>query len=251
MGARPRERRARLLFAIPLGLALVLLPAAASSAEPTIEAAGGGPYYWSPSSAQTAPGGTVTFKNPSSSVLHGVTWSSGPETPNCSNVPINNFKTSWTGTCSFAHAGTYSFYCPVHPTEMKGTITASTNPPPPPGSQPNGPVLQALNIAKVQRGSFVKGSIDVSQAGAGGRLQVDLFTTRAKLFGPGHPGKMRIGRLIRSSLAEGHVSFTVSLKGVARRTLRRDEHLSLQVKVTVTPPEGDALRRTRAVILHA
>jgi plastocyanin len=260
MGARPRERRARLLFAVPLVLALVLLPAAASSAEPTIEAAAGayGSYYWSPSSAQTAPGGTVTFKNPSGSVLHGVTWSGGPETPNCSNVPINDGKTSWTGSCTFAQAGTYSFYCSVHPTEMKGTITASsagtgTNPPPPgpPGSQPGGPALQALNIAKDQRGTHVKGSVDVSQAGAGGRLQVDLFATRAKLFGPGHPGRMRVGRLTRSSLSEGHVSFTVSLKGVARRALHRDERLPLQVKVTVTPPQGDALRRTRAVILHA
>jgi plastocyanin len=258
MGARPRERRARLLFAVPLGLALVLLPAAASSAEPTIEATGGGPYYWSPSSAQTAPGGTVTFKNPSGSVLHGVTWSGGPATPTCSNVPINDGKTSWTGSCTFAQAGTYSFYCSVHPTEMKGTITASstgtgTNPPPPPGTpgpQPGGPALQVLNIAKSQRGNHVKGSVDVSQAGAGGRLQVDLFATRAMLFGPGHAGKMRVGRLTRSSLSEGHVSFTVSLKGVARRALRREERLPLQVKVTVTPSEGNALRRTRAVILH-
>ena len=201
----------------------------------------------------------MTFKNASGSVEHGVTWTGGPETPKCSNVPINDGKTSWTGACSFTQAGTYSFYCPVHPEEMKGTIAVSTsgtgtNPPPPPGGPPGsslaGPALKALNVAKSQRGGFVKGSVDVSQTGAGGSLQVDLLATRARLFGPGHAGRMRVGRLTRSSLTEGHISFTVSLKGVARRALKRDEHLSLQVKVTVTPSQGEALSRMRAVILH-
>src|SRR5829696_6737636 len=147
MGARPRERRARRrvrrhgLFAGALGLAYVFLPGAASLAEDaTIEAAGGVyGYYWSPSSAQVAPGGTVAFKSSSASVLHGVTWSGGPETPSCSNVPVAG-KTSWSGSCSFVQAGTYNFYCTVHPTEMKGAITASAtgmpdpnSPPPPPG----------------------------------------------------------------------------------------------------------------------
>jgi plastocyanin len=250
----------QVLFAAPLGLALVFLSGAASLAEsPTIEAAGGGPYSWSPASAEVGAGGSVTFKNPSGSVLHGVAWTGGPEVPKCAGVPIDDFKTSWSGSCTFTQAGAYAFKCTVHP-EMTGKLTVSSsgttpNPPPPAGSpggsSTGGSALKALNIAKRQRGNHVKGSVDVSQAGAGGRLQVDLFATRAMLFGSGHPGKMRVGRLTRSSLAEGHVSFTVSLKGVARRALRRDERLPLQVKVTVTPPEGDALRRTRAVILHA
>jgi hypothetical protein len=201
----------------------------------------------------------VNFKNSSASVLHGVAWTGGPETPKCAGVPINDFKTSWSGSCTFAQAGAYAFKCTVHP-EMIGKITVTssgttTNPPPgggsPPGSPPTGPALKELNIATGQRGGFVKGSVEVSQTGAGGRLQVDLFATRAKLFGPGHPGKMRVGRLNRSSLSEGHVSFSVSLMGVARRALKQLERLPLQVKVTVTPPQGEALRRTRAVILHA
>jgi hypothetical protein len=201
----------------------------------------------------------VTFKNPSGSVEHGVTWTGGPETPQCAGVPINDFKTSWSGSCTFPQAGAYAFKCYVHP-EMTGKITVSstgtTPSPPPPGGPPGsppaaGPALKALNVAKSQRGAFVKGSVDVTQTGAGGKLQVDLFATRAKLFGPGHPGKMRVGRLTRSSLSAGHVSFTVSLKGVARRTLQREERLPLQVKVTVTPPEGSAVQRTRAVTLHA
>jgi plastocyanin len=256
MGARPRERRVRLLFGVPPALALIiLLPAAANSADPTIEAAGGGPYSWSPSAAQTVPGGAVTFKNPSGSVEHGVTWTSGPETPTCSNVPINDGKTSWTGSCSFTQAGTYGFYCSVHPTEMKGAITVSAsgtppNQPPPTGSPGPGPALTALKLAKRQRGVSVRGSVDISQSGVGARLQVDLFATRAKLFGAGHSGKMRVGRLIRSSLPEGLVPFTVSLKRVARVALRRDERLALQVKVAVTPTTGAAMRLARTVIVH-
>jgi plastocyanin len=249
-----------LLVAAPAGVAgaAIVFATASLAAEPTIEAAGVGPYSWSPSGAQTAAGGTVTFKNPSGSAEHGVTWTGGPETPTCSNVPINDGKTSWAGTCSFTQAGTYGFYCPVHPSEMKGTITVSSsgtppNQPPPtgsPGSPVDGPALKSLRLAKRQRGRSVKGSVDISQAGGGGRLQVDLVATRAKLFGAGHPGKMRVGRLIRSSLPEGVVSFTVSLKRVARVVLRDDERLSLQVKVTVTPTQGVRMRQVRTVILH-
>src|SRR5215207_8711296 len=130
MGAGSRERRSmrdvrrHLLVAGPLALALVLPPGTASSAEgPTIEASG---YSWSPSTAQTPTGGSVSFKSPSASVPHGVSWSGGPATPSCSGVPIDEGKTSWSGACAFPQPGSYGFYCTVHPTEMKGTITAST-----------------------------------------------------------------------------------------------------------------------------
>lgn len=246
----------RVLFALPFGLALFLLPGAASMAEgPTIEAAGGeSSPYWNPASAEVAAGGSVSFKNPSASVFHGVTWTGGPEAPKCTGVPVDDFKYSWSGSCTFAQAGAYPFKCTVHP-EMTGKITVSSssttpNPPPPTGSPTDVPALKALRVAGRQRGSFVRGSVDISQAGAGGRLQVDLFATRAKLFGAGHPGKMRVGRLTRSSLREGVVSFTVSLKGVAREALRSDMRLPLQVKVTVTPPQGDTMRQARTVVLR-
>src|SRR5688572_8608570 len=97
MGARFRERRSmrivgrRSLFAVALTAALLLVPGAVSlAADPTIEATGGVyGFAWSPSSAQVAVGGSVSFNSPSGSAPHGVTWSSGPETPKCSNVPIN------------------------------------------------------------------------------------------------------------------------------------------------------------------
>src|SRR4051812_19176786 len=111
-------RRAPL--AIPLGAVFVLVSTSGSpAAAPTIEAGGGASgYFWSPSHADVTAGGSLGFKNSSASVPHGVSWSSGPETPKCSGVPIDDGTTDWNGTCTFAQAGTYTFKCPIHPTEM-------------------------------------------------------------------------------------------------------------------------------------
>jgi plastocyanin len=272
MGSRPRERRAtrRALFALPLGLALVFLSGAASSAEgPTIQAVTtAGPYgssYWSPSSAQTTAGGTVTFTSPSATTPHGVTWSGGPATPACSNVPINDFKTSWTGTCSFAQAGDYSFYCPAHPSEMKGTITASSagggGGSPDPGTQPpkptepsgsplQGPLAEALRLAKSQRGTAVRGSVGLSSAAAGGKLEVDLLMARALLADSGRVGPVRVGHLVRRGLRAGRTHFAVSLKPAARLALRERGRLSLKVRLSITPPGGKALILNRSVAVH-
>jgi plastocyanin len=242
-----------LLVAAPTGVAGVAIAFATASlaAEPTIEAAGGSPYSWSPSGAQTAPGGTVTFRNPSGSVEHGVTWTSGPETPTCSNVPINAGKTSWTGTCSFTQAGNYGFYCPVHPGEMKGTITVTAagspppTPPPPPVSS-GGPAASGLQLAKRQRGGSVRGSIVVGDGGA--KLVVELRGSRA-LLGTGRAGKMRVGHIVRGGVA-GHVAFAVPLTRVARSVLAHERHaLPLLATVTVTGQGDDVFKQTRRVVM--
>jgi hypothetical protein len=110
--------------------------------------------------------------------------------------------------------------------------------------------LKTLKLAKNQRGGAVRGFVDLSQAGAGSRLRVELLAARALLFGSGRPGTMQVGKLVRSSLEAGRFPFTVSLKRVARDALRLHERLQLTVKVTITPSGGEALRRTRAVVLH-
>lgn len=250
----------RLLVAAPLGAAALLGFATASSAGgPTIEAAGGGyaGYYWKPSTAEVTPGGTVAFDN-GSAVPHGVTWTSGPEAPSCTGVPINEGKTSWAGSCKFGQAGTYGFYCPVHPTEMTGTITVSSSATvsPPPSTEAtesvlDGPASKALTLPRAQKGGFVRGSIALSQAGAGAKLVVDLLATRASLLGAGHAGTVRVGRLARPYLRVGRVSFAVPLTRAARRALRRHGRLALTVRLTVVPPHGEALKLTRGVVVHA
>jgi plastocyanin len=230
--------------------ALQLVPG--SSAEgPTIEPAGpaGNGYYWNPSTASIGTGGSVAFRSPSPTVPHGVKWTGGPEKPSCTGVPSEGEHTGWSGSCSFAQAGAYTFICNVHPTEMKGTITVSaTEAPPPPGPPPGGSpesplrgsVSSALKLARSQHGAAVRGSIDLSPAAAGGRLQVLLV---AKQGG-------RVGRLSRLYLKAGRLSFTVPLKPKGRQMLKASKKLPLTVQIVVTPPGRAALNLKKGVVLH-
>jgi plastocyanin len=244
-----RKRQLVLALLVGGGAALQLV-AASSAAGPVIESAGSGTsgYSWRPSTATIGPGGSVTFRSTSTEIPHGVTWTGGPEKPSCSGVPIEQEKTNWSGDCTFAQPGTYSFVCTVHPTEMKGTITvSSTEPPPgppPPGGPPEsplqGPASRALKLAKSQHGSAVRGSVGLSPASAGGKLEVLLL---------GKAGG-RMGRLVRASLKAGRMSFSVPLKAFARRTLRSQKKLALTVQVVVKPPGRAALTLKRGVVLR-
>jgi plastocyanin len=263
---RMRSGKRQSLLAVALGSAALLLSTATTSAQgPTIEATGDGygGFIWSPSTADVSAGGAVTFKSGSPTVPHGVTWTGGPESPSCSGVPIDEGKTSWSGSCAFAQAGTYAFVCTVHPSEMKGAITVrsggagTTNPAPPPAppaqSSPSGAVARGLKLARAQRGRSVRGSIVVSRPGSSARLKIDLLARRARLFGAKRKGRVRVGRLVRSGLQAGRVSFTVHLKRFARRALRRHrrlQRLPLTVRVVVTSPQRDAVKLTRRVVLR-
>jgi plastocyanin len=260
---RPRGRATRFLLVLPFAAASVFLSASGSiAAGPAIEATGGvNGYYWNPGHADTSPGESVTFSNSSPTVPHGITWTGGPGTPACSGVPIDSGKESWSGSCNFAQAGTYTFVCYVHPTEMKGTITVgSTGPAPPTGPNPPespglpesaglGAIATGLKVAKTQRGGAVRGSIELL-AGVGGELEVELLGARSSLLDTGQIGKMRVGRLVRSGLPSGRVAFTVPLKRVARRALRSRGSLPVTAAVSVTAPGGATFERNRRVLME-
>jgi plastocyanin len=273
-----------------LGAAAVVLPAVASSeASPTISAVNSGAYYhsWSPAAATIAAGGTVSFQNAGTSVPHGVVWASVPTTPSCSGVPIGKGETSWKGSCVFSQPGTYSFYCPVHPSEMTGTITVNANgtttvstPGGPagtttttgtgggtgtviaPGTQDQsgagagsplaGSASSAIRLAPVQHGGVVRGSVALSDAGRGGRLVVDLLARRASLArrAPG-AALAGAGHLVRSSLRAGLVSFKVALNARAAHALRAHHRLALSVRIVIRPLQGAPVTVTRAVLLRS
>src|SRR5690349_11458947 len=102
MGDRPAWPVRSILLAATVLATLLLLTASSTAADPTVEAAGGAYYSWTPSSVSTTPGGSVNFKSPSATVPHGVSWKTGPETPSCTGVPVDDFKTAWSGSCTFA-----------------------------------------------------------------------------------------------------------------------------------------------------
>jgi plastocyanin len=283
---RPLRLLPLLVLAV-LAAALVVLPAVAGSeTSPTIEAENtpAGVYSeehhaWAPSQVTVGEGGVVTLKNPGSTISHGVQWVGGPATPTCSaGVPVGTTAassgTNWSGTCTFAHPGTYTFYCTVHGREMTGTIVvagAGTPPPgpspgpeggpaPPGGSGPGGSSgaagspfaggTHALRLTASQHGPSVHGSIDVSSAGAGGRLEVALFASSASLAAVHRTSRVRIGRYVRSSVHAGVASFAVGLTARARAALRRHKRLAVNVRVLLTPAAGAPGVVSRSVVLH-
>jgi plastocyanin len=280
-----RRRRLFVLAAL-LGVAVAVLPAiAASEGSPTIEAVNSpgvyGEHHWMPATATVSAGGVVTLSNPTE-VAHGVRWVSGPGTPSCEEgagkVPVGTTAAAsgikWSGTCKFTQPGTYTFYCTVHGAEMTGTITVNpsgttttttttTTPPGPPGGTTTagtpttlaesplaGSASSAVKLGASQHGASVHGSVAVSQAGAGGRLEVDLLARSASLAGARHRPLARVGRLVRPSLRAGIVSFTVVLNAKARRALRLHRRLALTVRISLSPLHGSAVTVARSVVLH-
>jgi hypothetical protein len=206
--------------------------------------------------------------------------------PACSSsvpVSLTSPQAHWEGKCKFEQPGTYRFESSTlfngGPTEdytkyeivveggapgstpttttttTTSTITATTpttpNEPRPGYGSPLEGGSRALKLAGSQRGSTVHGSIKVSQAGSGGRLEVGLFAASASLAKAGHSEQVRVGRLVRSSLKAGSVSFSVPLSAKGKASLRRRRRLALTVKIALTPPHGAAVTVTRGVVVHA
>jgi hypothetical protein len=205
--------------------------------------------------------------------------------PACSpSVPVSPTppQAPWEGKCKFEQPGTYKFesstlfnggpslnytkYEIVVEAGVTGTTptTTTTTPTPTittttspttPGEPSRGSSLEegsrVLEIARGQRGSTVHGSIEVSQADTGGRLEVFLFSPGAAPAKVNRRTQVRVGRLVRSSLTAGDVSFSVPLSTKGKASLRRHRHLALTLKITLTPLHGVVVRLTRVVVLHA
>jgi len=280
----------RKLWLLPLsallGAAVVVLPALAASEPATIEAITGCskiyPSYpcWTPATpVMVTSGGVVKFANKSGTLEQGVTWIG--KAPSCENVPSTNQKGPWEGSCTFTQPGTYRFegtqiYSSsgevvvteaTTTTSTTGSTTTSTVSAPSGqpgssgtslGSTPMGNVgsplvgspASAVKLAAAQHGQSVHGSVNISQGGAGGRLEVQLLATRASLASTHHGAPVQVGRLVRSPLSTGTVSFKVALDMKARRALRSRHRLALSVKVLITSAQGSAVTVTRGVLVH-
>jgi plastocyanin len=270
-------------LAAVLGLMVAVLPAvAASETAPSITAHnepgpyGYGTHSWTPSTVTIGAGGSVKFINPYTETYHGLKFTSGPSSakPTCTGIPKEATEPvgalHWEGECTFSTPGTYLFVCTVHP-EMTGSVTVNQNgtttvttttpttttttttPSPAPSSESPllGNVSQALRIARNQHGATVRGSVAISKVGAGGRLEVDLFAANASLAANRHRASVRVGRLVRSSLPSGKVSFAVALSKRARAALKRHRELSLTVRVKLEFSKSKPVNATRMVVEHS
>jgi hypothetical protein len=226
-----------------------------------------------------AQGGTISFEDKDSQAPTDVIWK-GATRPSCTGVvEAPPTKTGWSGTCTFATASEYEFESeglfndgtsnytkykvivegastgttPTTPSTTTPTTTTPTTPTTPSETGHGSPLeggSKALKLAGSQHGSAVHGSIKVSEAGTGGRLEVGLFATGASLAKAGHPAQVRIGRLVRSSLKAGTVPFSVPLTARSKAALRRHRRLALTVKIILTPLHGEVVTITRSVIVH-
>jgi plastocyanin len=278
------------VLVVALGAAVGVMPAVAGSeAAPTIEAVNSGPggyyHYWVPSRARVAPGGAVTFSNPTT-VAHGVHWVGGPGTPTCAgSVPVGTTEsasgTNWSGSCTFTAPGVYTFYCTVHGAAMSGSVTVeaggttssstgtstSTSPTGPttptgtvgaPGAPANttgaaAPPYGALALAgraHAAHGARVSGSVDVNGTGAGGTLTVSIRARRNALAASVH-GFVSVGSYVRRGVPAGRVAFTVPLSHRARAALVRHGRLAVTVVVALAPPAGAPASVTRVVHLRS
>ena len=120
-----------------------------------------------------------------------------------------------------------------------------------PASPLAGSASRALKLRRTQRGSSVRGSLSISQAGSSARLEVDLFAPRASLARAVAARQVRVGRLVRSALKPGKLSFKVPINARARRGLQRHHRLALAVRISLTPKLGSAVRISRTVLLYA
>ena len=226
-----------------------------------------------------AQGGTISFEDNDSKAPTDVLWKGAA--PSCMPEVPSTPKTPWSSNCTFANAGEYEFESqelfndgtfnytkykvivettggtgttPTTPTTTTPTTTTPTTPMMP-GEPSEGSPLEggskALKLAAVQHGSSVRGSVKISQAGAGGRLEVSLFAAGASLAKAGRSPQVRVGRLVRSSLKAGSVSFSVALSAKGKAALRHRRRLALTVKITLTPLHGAAVTLTRGVVVHA
>ena len=96
----------------------------------------------------------------------------------------------------------------------------------------------------------MRGSVRISPAGAGGRLEVDLLAKRASLASASGPFRAPVGKLVRRGLSAGKVSFSVQLNAKGRRALRRHGHLALKAVVEVSSPTAATSSASRSVVLR-
>jgi hypothetical protein len=238
-----------------------------------------------------AAGGEVMFTDDTSTAANiawtGIVPTCSPTVPVSPSSP----KTDWEGKCRFEDPGTYRFETSTlfigagenytkYEIVVEGagsTSTTTTTTTTPPGTTTNtttttttpattttapsepsdglGSPLEGgsrgLRLAASQRGSKVHGTLKVSQAGSGGRLEVGLFAVGASLAKGQHVGQERVGWLVRPSLEAGNVSFSVPLDAQGRAALRRHRRLVLTVKIRLAPKREAAVSITRVVIMHA
>jgi plastocyanin len=232
-----------ILAALPAGARAGALPSSGAFTAMDFEwdAAGGG------HTVVIAQGGAVTFGYPSGRSEHNAHFTTGIPSSCVQNAgadsgavpPLPHTATGagWTGSCTFGKPGRYTFHCDAHPF-MTGTVAVQAAGTSATSSPLTGRPGQAVRIAAKQRGATLRGTLKISPAGEGGSLQATLTA-----------GKLGVGRT-STALHAGTVKLSVKLSRSGKDVLTRNGQLSVQVKLVIRTPAGQAVRVTRRVVLR-
>jgi hypothetical protein len=152
-----------------------------------------------------------------------------------------------TGTVTVSQDGTTT----TTTSAPTGAPTTTGTTPGPTTEVPSGPPLVGgPSLRTSQHGTSVHGSLEISPAGAGDRLEVDLLASSLSLGAGGHATRVTVGRLVHSKATVGRQSFSVKLSAQARRALKRRHRLALTVRIVLTPNNGKSTTLTRSVVEH-
>lgn len=248
-------------------LAAVMIAAPAESQAPTLQAIEAHDNVFTsenggPPQVTIAAGGHVNFSYILGNSRHNVVFtgarptvcgSSGGPAATASALPGAPTPASWDGGCDFYTPGTYAFVCGLHP-DMTGSVTvvagagSPPTPAPPVTLTPLAPAARGLQVATQQRGLSVRGTVRVARAGS--RLLARALVRRGALSGGRSRTQVEVGRQLRSRVGASTVTFAAPLNAAARRALRRNGRLSISLRLTVTPADGESYTATRTVILR-
>jgi hypothetical protein len=219
---------------------------AAPSCSPTVPV--------SPAPAATGWEGTCTFETPGTYQLEDPGMYYPRATVEVSAAGATTGTTGKTGTTGTTGGSTTSTS-----SGSSGSTSGSGSPgagTPAAGETPAGSLLlgsasSALTLGATQHGRSVRGSIDVSTAAAGGRLEVELLASGGALASSTRSAHvMQVGRLLRAPLTAGRVAFAIPLDARARRALRIRGRLALSVKIVLSPAHGTSVTLTRSVVVR-
>jgi len=245
-------RKSCYLALVLAGAAAAVVPTVASSEGPPVISAqdsSGSPttHRWSPATVTIATGGAVVFQYqpgdpPQGTSTHNVVFQSPPSPPNCTGVPQTSGPSRpapWSGSCTFAAPGTYSFICTVHGASMSGAVTVT-----PTGTTTAGglPDARGLHAARSQTGTSVNGSVTIIHAKSSFSARLTAGGSLAKVTD--------VGSVTKTGVRAGLYRFSVALAKRGKRALRRKRSLLLRLRITVRAHGGAATTLATSVKLR-
>jgi plastocyanin len=117
-----------------------------------------------------------------------------------------------------------------------------------PGAAVNSLAGQSIRLARAQRGSSVHGSVLVSEPGS--RLEIELIVPATQIAQTSRSTSRSAGRLLKTKVSSGRISFTVKLTSKAKLALARRGGLTVTAEIKLTSPAGHKLTRTVVVTLR-